>query len=189
MTSPRLLATRSRLASVALDLFESQGYHATSVNDIASAAGVSHMTFFRHFPTKEAVLIDDPYDPVIAAAVAAQPSTLPVIERIARGLQVVAATMGDAISSESRRRLVIAATVPELRRAMAENTRRTEEAIVRVCRADGTDALDARIAAAACLAALTAALLAWAKSRKGARLHDVITRALRTVVPALAMPS
>jgi AcrR family transcriptional regulator len=47
-----------------LELFLRDGYDATTVAAIARAAGVSHMTFFRHFPTKESVVLDDPYDPV-----------------------------------------------------------------------------------------------------------------------------
>ena len=47
--------TRQRLQVHALRLFAEQGYDETTTQEIASAAGVSHMTFFRHFPTKESV--------------------------------------------------------------------------------------------------------------------------------------
>ena len=47
--------TRERLLAVALDLFAARGYHATTAAQIAAAAGVSEMTFFRHFPAKEDV--------------------------------------------------------------------------------------------------------------------------------------
>ena len=57
-----------------------------TVDQIAKAVGVSHMTFFRNFPTKESVVFDDPYDPVIAETVAAQPGDLPVLERVRRGI-------------------------------------------------------------------------------------------------------
>ena len=68
--------THSRLQQQALDLFAEYGFEATTVERIARAAGVSEMTFFRHFPTKDAVVLDDPFDPQIAAAVAAQPGSL-----------------------------------------------------------------------------------------------------------------
>ena len=85
-TSPRALATRRRIQEAALRLFEERGFDGATVADVAAAAGVSHMTFFRHFPTKEDVVLDDPYDPVLAAAVAVQPAGLPPLERVRRGL-------------------------------------------------------------------------------------------------------
>src|SRR5665648_542403 len=89
MTTPRAERTRARLQACALELFTAQGYDATTVEQIATAAGVSHMTFFRHFPTKESVLLEDPYDPLIGEAVRTQPTDLPPLERVRRdrGLQ------------------------------------------------------------------------------------------------------
>jgi AcrR family transcriptional regulator len=49
---------RARIAQAALDLFVSQGYAETSIDQIAEAAGVSRRTIFRHFATKEAILFD-----------------------------------------------------------------------------------------------------------------------------------
>jgi AcrR family transcriptional regulator len=53
------LATREALQRAALDLFAAEGFDATSTATIAAAAGVTERTFYRHFPTKEAVLFDD----------------------------------------------------------------------------------------------------------------------------------
>lgn len=48
------------IAVAAVDLFEKNGFAATTIDDIAAAAGVSRTTFFRHCATKEAaVLVDD----------------------------------------------------------------------------------------------------------------------------------
>lgn len=58
-TSQRnLVATRRRIAETALDLFQRQGYAETTIDQIASAAKVGRRTIFRHFPTKEAILLD-----------------------------------------------------------------------------------------------------------------------------------
>ena len=48
--------TRRALTEAALSLFVEQGYDATTVDQIAAAAGVGQRTFFHHFATKEAVL-------------------------------------------------------------------------------------------------------------------------------------
>jgi AcrR family transcriptional regulator len=50
--------TRARIAETALDLFISQGYLETTIDQIAEAADVSRRTIFRHFATKEAILFD-----------------------------------------------------------------------------------------------------------------------------------
>lgn len=44
--------TRERLVSAAVELFAEKGYRATSVADIAAAAGTTATTFYRYFPTK-----------------------------------------------------------------------------------------------------------------------------------------
>ncbi|WP_158562739.1 TetR/AcrR family transcriptional regulator [Marinitenerispora sediminis] len=48
-------ATRERLAGAAVRLFVRRGYAATSVRDIARAAGVSTGLMYRHYATKEAL--------------------------------------------------------------------------------------------------------------------------------------
>lgn len=53
-----LVATRRRIAETALELFQRQGYADTTIDQIATAAGVGRRTIFRHFPTKEAILVD-----------------------------------------------------------------------------------------------------------------------------------
>jgi AcrR family transcriptional regulator len=50
--------TRQRIAEAALDLFTSQGYSETTIDQIAVAAGVGRRTVFRHFATKEAMVFD-----------------------------------------------------------------------------------------------------------------------------------
>jgi AcrR family transcriptional regulator len=75
-------ATRERIREAALRLFRAPGYDATTVGQIAGAAGVSHMTFFRYFPAKEDVALSDSCDPLIASAVAETPAAWPVTRRI-----------------------------------------------------------------------------------------------------------
>ena len=49
-------ATRDELMEHAARLFAKHGFDAVTTADIAEAADVSQRTFFRHFPSKEAVL-------------------------------------------------------------------------------------------------------------------------------------
>jgi AcrR family transcriptional regulator len=55
----RTLTTRDRLVIAAFDLFAARGFEAVTVDEIATEAGVSRSTFFRLFPTKEAVILPD----------------------------------------------------------------------------------------------------------------------------------
>ncbi|ORW89885.1 TetR family transcriptional regulator [Mycobacterium sp. IEC1808] len=53
--------THEALRQVALKRFASEGFGNVTVQQLAQEAGVTERTFFRHFPTKEAVLFQD-YD-------------------------------------------------------------------------------------------------------------------------------
>lgn len=52
-------ATRAALQQAADRLFAEQGYAATTVREIADAAGVTERTFFRYFAGKEELIIDE----------------------------------------------------------------------------------------------------------------------------------
>jgi mycofactocin system transcriptional regulator len=47
------------LERVALDLFQARGFEATTVEDIAAAAGIGRRTFFRYYPSKNDVVWGD----------------------------------------------------------------------------------------------------------------------------------
>jgi AcrR family transcriptional regulator len=47
-----------RIANAALELFATQGYAETTIDQIAVEAGVGRRTIFRYFPTKEAMVFD-----------------------------------------------------------------------------------------------------------------------------------
>ena len=51
--------THEALRRVALASFARKGFAKVTVSQLAREAGVTERTFFRHFPTKEAVLFDD----------------------------------------------------------------------------------------------------------------------------------
>lgn len=53
------------IAEAAFRLFADHGYETTSVDDIATAAGVSRSTFFRAYGSKEAVIFPD-HDEILA---------------------------------------------------------------------------------------------------------------------------
>ncbi len=162
--SPRAARTRARLYAEAMRLFAEHGYAGTTVGTISRAAGVSEMTFFRHFGSKESLLLDDPYDPLIVAGVAEQPRELPPLLRAVRGVRAAWAAVPLEADVPIRERIRVVAAAPELQGAVHANTRRTQEAVAAQLVADGTAPHDAAVAAAAVLAAVMTSLLLWAQA-------------------------
>ena len=78
--------TRASLREHALRLFREQGYQATTVEQIAAAAEVSPSTFFRYFPTKEDLVLQDDMDTRLLDAFARQPAGLAPIPAIRAAL-------------------------------------------------------------------------------------------------------
>ncbi|MGH7280264.1 MAG: TetR/AcrR family transcriptional regulator [Polyangiaceae bacterium] len=50
--------TRARVFASAVDLFRKDGFHGTTIDEIAARAGVAKGTFFVHFRSKEAVIAE-----------------------------------------------------------------------------------------------------------------------------------
>lgn len=159
---PRRQRTHDRLIEGALGLFESQGYEQTTVAQIAASAGVSEMTFFRHFTRKEGVVLADPYDPAMAAGIAAQPEDLAPLRRATRGVRQALGALPERETGVVRRRVRVIASSPELRAASAMSNQSTEARIRDQLIEDGAGLLAAGVVAAALMASLTAALFAWA---------------------------
>jgi AcrR family transcriptional regulator len=116
--------TRASLREHALRLFREQGYQATTVEQIAAAAEVSPSTFFRYFPTKEDLVLQDDMDIRMIAAFEQQPPGLgPVAAVRAAARQMFASyTAGDM--DVLRETTALTMTVPEIRaRAMDEFAR------------------------------------------------------------------
>jgi AcrR family transcriptional regulator len=77
---------QAELTSIAQDLFVSQGYESTTVDQIAAAAGMSKRTFFRYFPTKDDLVIGkyDLFADRMAEALDDRPADEPVWESLRR---------------------------------------------------------------------------------------------------------
>jgi AcrR family transcriptional regulator len=177
-------ATRDRIRASALRLFREQGYDATTVEQIAAAAGVSHMTFFRYFPAKEDVALSDSYDPLIASHIAQTPATWPVIRRIravlAEGLRQVYDTDRDTLLAQNK--LII--STPALRERLWASQIEAQELILQALGAGQHDphpSFQDRVTVAACLAAATTAILTWVENDGTPELPDLIEQAFDTL--------
>ncbi|MFB4313852.1 TetR/AcrR family transcriptional regulator [Actinomadura sp. 21ATH] len=173
----------------AVRLFSERGYDATTVSDVAEAAGVSPMTVYRHFPTKEDLVLLDHYGGLIAGRIAATPAERPLVRRIGGALVDSAALLtgdgGGEGSSADRRflldRLRLMISTPALRARHLDNQYALQRAIVGALvdgAADPDTAFRAEAAAGACLAALHTALVRWAEDGGRADLPELVAKAL-----------
>ena len=148
--------------------------------EIATAAGVSHMTFFRYFASKEAVVENDDYDPLLVDLVRRRPRDegplTALRSAIREGLELVYAADRDGLLV--RTRLIL--QTPALRARMAHNLQATQQLFAETlaARAEEETGLDFQVIAAAALAALTTAITTWAvDDSNSAELPDLIDRA------------
>lgn len=178
--------TRRSIQEQALRLFAEKGYDATTVEDIARAAGVSHMTFFRYFPRKEEVVEYDEYDPMLADLVASRPageSPLAALHgAISCGLEAVLPT--DGANVLARTRLLLRTPALRSRNWIAQDAT-IDVFATALARRMGVPHPDfaTTVVAAAALGAMNVAITRWAEAEDAdllalmdaafAALHDV----------------
>jgi AcrR family transcriptional regulator len=112
--------TRATIRAEAIRLFAEQGFANTTVEQIAEAADVSPSTFFRYFPTKEAVIVTDEQDPLVFQEFRDQPADVPPIRAFRNAIRIVFAQMSPAAAAQEHVRHQLLQTVPELRAAMLD---------------------------------------------------------------------
>lgn len=180
--------TRRLVQTHAVRLFTERGYDAVTVADVAEAAGVSAMTVYRHFPTKEdLVLIDQPAR-LVAERVAASSATQSLVRRVGGALVDAATALtgsdGDEPAANERflldcLRLMV--STPALRARHLDSQYTLQQAIVDALGDDMTDpdaAFRAQAATSACMAAMHTALTRWTEDDGQTKLPDLIARAL-----------
>jgi AcrR family transcriptional regulator len=116
--------TRASIREHALRLFREQGYAATRVEQIAEAAEVSPATFYRYFPTKEDVVLQDDLDVLTLDALEAQPSGLSPLAAVRAAVAEARAGFTEEERERFRQTTELTMAVPEIRaRALDEFSR------------------------------------------------------------------
>ncbi|MGW5434260.1 acyl-CoA-like ligand-binding transcription factor [Streptomyces sp. NPDC004059] len=156
--------TRERIRREAYRLFAEHGYEATTVDQIADAAEISSSTFFRYFPTKEDVVIQDEYDPALADAIRSRPAGEPIVDAILSSLKGPLGAMLQQDREDLLLRTRIAFNDPAIRaRNMAEQERSERAMAEVIAERTGRNAADLEIkcAAAAIIAVFTTLVRHW----------------------------
>jgi AcrR family transcriptional regulator len=113
--------TRAAIRQHALRLFREQGYAETTVEQIAEAAEVSPSTFFRYFPTKEDVVLQDDFDPIAIAKFEALPADMHPVAALRTAMREAFAEAPAWQLEQFRELNRLTMSVPELRaRALDE---------------------------------------------------------------------
>ena len=119
--------TRFAIQEHAMRLIRAQGYDATTVEQIAEAAEISPSTFFRYFPTKDAVVLTDDYDPLIIEAFRAQPAELGPVQAFRRAYRDAMLDLLPEEVAATRDRTQLIMSEPVLRAAFLDNLLETME--------------------------------------------------------------
>jgi AcrR family transcriptional regulator len=109
--------TRAAIVDAAIDLFETRGYDATTVADIADAADIGTRTFFGYFATKDELLFPEVDARVVATidAIATRDSDDRPADVLLRALGRVVDADHDLTARSARLRMHLIQTVPAVR--------------------------------------------------------------------------
>jgi len=124
--------TRAALREHGMRLFREQGYAETTIEQIADAAEVSPSTFFRYFPTKEDLVLFDDLDPVLIAALEAQPIEKNPIAAVREAIATVLGGLTDEDRTRELQRQELVLAVPELRATRMDELRRNIDMVAEV---------------------------------------------------------
>jgi AcrR family transcriptional regulator len=154
--------TRASIREHALRLFREQGYTATRVEQIAEAAEVSPATFYRYFPTKEDVVLQDDLDVLTLDALEAQPPGLSPLAAVRAAVVDAQARFTEEERERFRQTTELTMAVPEIRaRALDEFARTIDDTAAVLAKRSGRepDDVTARSLAGAILGVIMASTL------------------------------
>jgi TetR/AcrR family transcriptional regulator, regulator of mycofactocin system len=172
--------TAQRIESAALELFERDGFDATTIDAIAAAADIAPRTFFHYYPTKEDVVLADYARRLnrVTVELEAQPLDKSPWSALGAALQVVAADFESEREQLIARFQFMAATASVARRALqlqadcetALTTVLTQRISETQTRADYTP----RLHASAALAAMRTSHMHWLSTGFDQRLPTIL---------------
>jgi AcrR family transcriptional regulator len=188
MTAPtnrhelRRRSTHEALRQAALKSFARKGFANVTVTELAGAAGVTERTFFRHFPTKEAVLFQD-YETQLewlAEALAQRPpseslfdAVLASVAAFPHDLEVVrqAATARSELISADRIASHLRVVQSSFARVLTDFVRKRNPNVANID-------LFAEVAGSALAAALVVAVENWGSNGCGDDLGELVAASL-----------
>jgi AcrR family transcriptional regulator len=148
---------RERLQAAALDLFAERGYDQTTAAEIATVAGLTERTFFRHFTDKREVLFAN--EAAMQSALVAGVRNASD-EFVRAGLEAVADEL-EPRRADLRRRAALIASHPALRERELIKQAATAEVLASSLRERGVAAAEAQVSAEVAIVLLRVAFDRW----------------------------
>ncbi|MDN5914353.1 MAG: TetR/AcrR family transcriptional regulator [Pseudonocardia sp.] len=136
--------TRRAVVDAATELFERNGYHGTTVADIAAAADIGTRTFFSYFASKEELLFPeaDARIQAVIGAIADRRTEDGPIDVLLRALRGVDAAGHDLVGPGAALRTHLIRTVPTVRGRALQRQLDAQREIARRLRDTYPDQLD-----------------------------------------------
>ncbi len=186
----RRRSTHEALRQAALKSFARKGFTNVTVTELAAEAGVTERTFFRHFPTKEAVLFQD-YETQLewlAEALAQRPASEALFDAV---LASVAAFPHDLEvvrqAAAARAELISAERIAGHLRVVQSSFARVLTDFVRNRNPDAANIdLGAEVAGSALAAALVVAVENWGRNGCVGDLGELVAASLGLLRSGLA---
>lgn len=180
-------AVRARIAAVAIERFDTDGFDEVTVEQIAAEVGISARSFHRYFPAKEDAVVGDParHREALADAFRARSATEPVWSALREAfVEMVGRGSGDDPET-GRRSVRVMTSTPSLRARNLEKHQAWADALTPLveARLGGTDVtLRARTLVQAALGCFDVAVSTWA-TEDDADAIVVMRRAFDVIEP------
>jgi AcrR family transcriptional regulator len=170
---------RGRLEQAALELYIERGFEQTTVAEIASRAGLTERTFFRHFADKREVLFwgQGALRELVVGSVASAPDTAAPIDAVAAALEAAGGALQERREHARRRQTVISVN-PELQERELIKLASLAAAIAGALRLRGVPDLAASLTAEAGIAVFKIAFEHWVNGTGEADLPLLIRASL-----------
>lgn len=170
---------RDELAGAALHLLAARGYETVTVDEIATAAGVSRRTFFRYFGSKEDVVVEFLRDLglEVAGEIVARPGDEPTGRALEEACALVVERAAHEHPRKSHRLAALVLGTPELLARYLARQDEWREAWALALIERGADRRAALVAAVAGVAAFDLALRRWTAADAATAPREEVGRA------------
>lgn len=157
----RRLASMHETQAAALGLFERNGFRSVSMSQIADLVDLAPSTIYRHFGSKEDLVVWDHHDEKVTADLAEALKTAPPLTALRVAL-ISGLASGDASDQAFLlRRLQFIASTPALKWAASYRDTKLREQLIRAFQDAGVPQSSAQLLAALGLSCLDITLEAW----------------------------